>query len=113
MAHGFKSVSDSVLTARSLEAASDSVSSSLSAPPPLVLARFRALSLSLKNKQTLNKIFNVKNPDQDFWNKMSNSLLYCIVHTKMVFYEKHYDYIPFRSLRIFSSTACIGLIACN
>ena len=34
----------SVLTARSLEPASDSVSSSLSAPPPLML------SLSLKNK---------------------------------------------------------------
>ena len=39
-------VSGSVLTARSLDPASDSVSPSLSAPPPLVLC----LSLSLKNK---------------------------------------------------------------
>ena len=37
----------SVLTAQSLEPASDSVSTSLSAPPPLMLC------LSLKNKQTL------------------------------------------------------------
>ena len=39
-------VSGSVLTAQSLEPASDSVSPSLSAPPSLVLC----LSLSLKNK---------------------------------------------------------------
>ena len=39
-------VSSFVLTAQSLEAASDSVSPSLSAPPPLTLC----LSLSLKNK---------------------------------------------------------------
>ena len=39
----------SVLTAQSLEPASDSVSPSLSAPPPLTLC------LSLKNKQTLKK----------------------------------------------------------
>ena len=39
-------MSGSVLTAQSLEPASDSVSSSLSAPPPLMLS----LSLSLKNK---------------------------------------------------------------
>ena len=38
--------SGSVLTAQSLESASDSVSPSLSAPPPLTLC----LSLSLKNK---------------------------------------------------------------
>ena len=38
----------SVLTAQSLEAASDSVSPSLSAPPPLTL------SLSLKNEQNKN-----------------------------------------------------------
>ena len=40
------SASGSVLTAQSLEPLSDSVSQSLSAPPPLVLR----LSLSLKNK---------------------------------------------------------------
>ena len=40
--------SGSVLTAQSLKPALDSVSPSLSAPPPLVLALF--LSLSLKNK---------------------------------------------------------------
>ena len=40
--------SGSVLTARSLEPASDSVSPSLSAPPLLVLSLF--LSLSLKNE---------------------------------------------------------------
>ena len=43
---------DSVLTARSLEPASDSVSPSLSAPPMLMLC----LSLSLKNKLTLKKL---------------------------------------------------------
>ena len=42
--------SGSVLTARSLEPASDSVSPSLSAPPPLVLSLSLSLSLSLKNK---------------------------------------------------------------
>ena len=41
--------SGSVLTAQSLEPALDSVSPSLSAPPPLTLC------LSLKNKQTLKK----------------------------------------------------------
>ena len=43
--------SSSVLTSQSLEPASDSVSPSLSAPPPLMLC----LSLSVKNKQTLKK----------------------------------------------------------
>ena len=43
--------SGSVLTARSLEPASDSVSPSLSAPPPFTLC------LSLKNKYTLKKFF--------------------------------------------------------
>ena len=46
--------SGSVLTAQRLEPASDSVSPSLSAPPPLVLA----LSLSLKNKH--QNFFNLK-----------------------------------------------------
>ena len=41
----------SVLTAQSLEVALDSVSPSLSTPPPLMLC----LSLSVKNKQTLKK----------------------------------------------------------
>ena len=45
---GLSSVSGSVLTARSLEPASDSVSPSLAAPPLLVLCLY--LSLSLKNK---------------------------------------------------------------
>ena len=39
-----------VLTALSLEPASDSVSSSLSDPPQLMLSRSLSLSLSLKNK---------------------------------------------------------------
>ena len=43
---GLSPASGSVLTARSLEPASDSVSPSLSAPPPLALC----LLLSLKNK---------------------------------------------------------------
>ena len=43
---GSSSTSGSVLTAHSLEPALDSMSPSLSAPPPLMLAR----SLSLKNK---------------------------------------------------------------
>ena len=43
---GSSPASGSVLTARSLEPASDSVSPSLSAPPPLAFS----LSLSLKNK---------------------------------------------------------------
>ena len=43
---GLSPSSGSVLTAQSLEPASESVSPSLSAPPPLVLC----LSLSLKNK---------------------------------------------------------------
>ena len=42
--------SGSVLTARSLEPASDSVSHSLSAPSPLALCLSLSLSLSLKNK---------------------------------------------------------------
>ena len=46
---GSSPTSGSVLTAQSLEPVSDSVSPSLSAPPPLVL------SLRLKNKQILNK----------------------------------------------------------
>ena len=43
-------VSGSVLTARSLEPASDSVSPSLSAPPQLMLALSLSLSLSLCQK---------------------------------------------------------------
>ena len=43
-------LSGSVLTAQSLEPALDSVSPTLSAPPPLMLARARALSLSLSQK---------------------------------------------------------------
>ena len=42
----------SVLTAWSLEPALDSVSPSLSAPPPLTLCVSLSLSLSLKNEQT-------------------------------------------------------------
>ena len=42
--------SGSGLTAQNLEPALDSVSPSLSAPPPLVRARTRSLSLSVKNK---------------------------------------------------------------
>ena len=49
---GSSPVSDSVLTAQSLEPASDSVSSSLSAPSPLALY----LSLSQKNNKTLKKL---------------------------------------------------------
>ena len=45
---GSSPASGSVLTAYSLEPASDSVSPSLSASPPLI-------SVSLKNKQTLKK----------------------------------------------------------
>ena len=48
--------SGSVLTAQSLEPASDSVSPSLSAPPLLVL------SLSFKNEQTLKKIKKISKP---------------------------------------------------
>ena len=40
----------SVLTAQSLEPASDSVSPSLSVPPPLMLCLSFSFSLSLKNK---------------------------------------------------------------
>ena len=40
----------SVLTARSLEPALDSVSPSISAPPPLTVSLSLSLSLSLKNK---------------------------------------------------------------
>ena len=47
--------SGSVLTAQSLEAASDSVSPSLSAPLPLMLCLSLSLSLSVKNKQTFKK----------------------------------------------------------
>ena len=43
-------MSGSVLTAQSLEPASDSVSPSLSAPPLLVLSLSLSLSLSLTNK---------------------------------------------------------------
>ena len=44
---GWSPASGSVLMARSLEPALDSVSPSLSAPPPLVCARVLSLSLSL------------------------------------------------------------------
>ena len=43
----FKPRSGSVLTAQSLESASDFVSPSLSAPPPLMLSLCLSLSLSL------------------------------------------------------------------
>ena len=49
----------SVLTAQSLEPALASVSPSLSALFPLILC----LSLFLKNKQTLKKIFITKKPE--------------------------------------------------
>ena len=45
---GSSPASGSVLTAQSLEPASDSVSPSLSAPPPLTLCLSLSLSLSLK-----------------------------------------------------------------
>ena len=45
---GSSPASGSVLTAQSLEPASDSVSSSLSAPPPLILCLSLSLSLSQK-----------------------------------------------------------------
>ena len=47
---GSSPASGSVLTAQSLEPASDSVSRSLSAPPRLALCLSLSLSLSLKNK---------------------------------------------------------------
>ena len=47
---GLSPVLGSVLTAQSLEPASDSVSPSLSAPPPLVLSFSLSLSLSLPQK---------------------------------------------------------------
>ena len=56
---GSSPASGSVLTAQSLEPASDSVSPSLSAPPLLVG------SLSLKNKQTFKKI-NKKKERNEF-----------------------------------------------
>ena len=52
---GLSPTSGSVLTAQSLEPASDSVSPSLSAPPLLVLCF--SVSLSHENKQTLNFFF--------------------------------------------------------
>ena len=51
---GSSPTSGSVLTAQSLEPASDSVSPSLSAPTPLTLCL--CLCLSLKTKDTLKKI---------------------------------------------------------
>ena len=54
---GSSPASGSVLAARSLEPASDSVSPSLSAPPLLMLS----LSLSLKNKINITKIKIKKN----------------------------------------------------
>ena len=56
---GSSSVSGSVLTARSLQPASDSVSPSLFAPPPLVLS----LSLSQRNVKTII-IINKSNVSQ-------------------------------------------------
>ena len=53
---GSSPASDSVLTAQSLEPASDSVSPSLSATSPLRLC----LSCSLKNKQTFKKFLKIK-----------------------------------------------------
>ena len=55
---GSSPASGSVLTAQSLEPASDTVSPSLSAPPPLTLSPF----LSLKNKRTLNNFFKNSKP---------------------------------------------------
>ena len=52
ISHSMSLSPTSVLTAQSLEPALDSVSPSLSAPPPLTLC----LSLSLKNKHTFKKI---------------------------------------------------------
>ena len=57
---GSSPASSSVLTARSLEPALDSVSLALSAPPLLVLG----LSLCLKIKQTLNFFFLKKNKQE-------------------------------------------------
>ena len=54
---GSSSVSGSALTAQSLEPASDSVSSSLSAPPPLTLC----LCLSKINKNVKKMFFKLKN----------------------------------------------------
>ena len=48
-------VSGSVLTAQSLEPASDSVSPSLSASPPLILSLSLSLSLSKINIKNLQK----------------------------------------------------------
>ena len=47
---GLSPASGSVLTAQSLEPALDSVSPSLSVPPPLMLCLSVSVSLSLKNK---------------------------------------------------------------
>ena len=52
---GWGPPSSSALIAQSLEPASHSVSSSLSAPSQLVHSLSLSLSLSLKNKQTLKK----------------------------------------------------------
>ena len=52
--------SDSVLTAQSLEPASDSVSPSVSAPPPLILSLLLSLSLSL-SLSNINKPLKKKN----------------------------------------------------
>ena len=60
---GLSPASGSVLTAWSLEPASDSVSPALSAPPLLVLC----LSLSLKNKYALKK---KKKKTGLFWSKV-------------------------------------------
>ena len=61
---GSSPASGSVLTAQSLEPASDSVSPSLSAPPPLVLCLF----LSLKNKSRLKRKFKkIKKWNSSTW----------------------------------------------
>ena len=57
---GSSPASGSVLTARTLEPALDSVSLPLSASPLLVLCLSVSLSLSLKNKETLNNNNNKK-----------------------------------------------------
>ena len=52
---GLSPTAGSVLTARSLEPASDSVSPSLSAPPPLMLSLSLSLSKINKHKKNLQK----------------------------------------------------------
>ena len=67
--------SGSELTAQSLEPASDSVSPSLSAPPPLVLSLSLSLSLSFKNILTKTKTKSfVKNSHFSFFSESKISI---------------------------------------